>query len=762
MKHTLILLLSLFLFVGALATGARAQNENIITVLQMSPNPSPYLSDWQSRRETVTLIATLDREFPTPVKLMAQVKLNGSVVAETNPDKTPPLTLHQGTNTFNAADIIPYEAVSFKGGIDQSSKRLGRLPEGRYEICVWFIGTPGAQIASPHCQAFTILGVNPPELISPAENAQFNIGRPGNLEWYNLSSVKPMMLDELVRLEPAALRDLRSINLTGGGTQALYTIDQKVTERDSSEAMQIPIMNTSRLMEEEGVFYYRYQMKDVMVSGYSLSGGGDNPTESFSINFTWLPPMPMPNTPVKYRLRIVPVLLSQDKNNAISVNTPLGKDVLLFGKTSAEFNYDGISEIITSNLARTHQFAWAVQAQDQRGNPIGKNNGWSAPRAFGVGDSVTSEDHYRIGSFFDILLPIDFVPPGDPDFDVLRIKGDKPDSTKVDSTKPCPYTYKELSRLFMTPCKDQVRSLYEVWKIYSCTLFKGHSGEHTLANKEVTIKKWTASCTPNSKVPEGVTVEPAPPKDKVGDKKDIENIPAKEEADKKFGANTAPNVVAGNNTNINIQPEKCPFAYKKAAGNLYFPAGGGLCKYYKMWEVFRCSLPKGHAGDHHGAMDSYYELLGTVRCPDGRADREPPKDQVISGEDLDKIPTEAEAKKADAAVKVPAGKEPCPYGEKKLLRTVTGPWKKISTTVRHITWRDKTVAWVDVVWERDVFNVFEVSHCTLEKGHAGAHKMGPKTEVKEKYGTFTEKMSYGPGVPQAPPKPHPTDALPEE
>jgi hypothetical protein len=106
--------------------------------------------------------------------------------------------------------------------------------------------------------------------------------------------------------------------------------------------------------------------------------------------------------------------------------------------------------------------------------------------------------------------------------------------------------------------------------------------------------------------------------------------------------------------------------------------------------------------------------------------------------------------------------EPCPHVDKKLLRTVTGPWKKVSSIVRHITVGKRTVAWVDVVWERDVYNVYAVAKCTLLKGHAGAHKMGPAVEEKVKYGTFKEEISYGPGVPIAPPKPHPTDSLPQE
>ena len=122
MKHTLTLLLGFVLFVSALTTGTRAQNANITTVLQMSPNPSPYLSDWQSRRETVTLIATLDRPYNEPVKLMAKVTLNGQIVAATKLEKMQLLSLHQGQNLFYAEQLIPLNAVDFNTNIDGAAR----------------------------------------------------------------------------------------------------------------------------------------------------------------------------------------------------------------------------------------------------------------------------------------------------------------------------------------------------------------------------------------------------------------------------------------------------------------------------------------------------------------------------------------------------------------------------------------------------------------------------------------------------------------
>ena len=133
----------------------------------------------------------------------------------------------------------------------------------------------------------------------------------------------------------------------------------------------------------------------------------------------------------------------------------------------------------------------------------------------------------------------------------------------------------------------------------------------------------------------------------------------------------------------------------------------------------------------------------------------------MTGAEIAKIPTKEIADKGDVKPIIPV-KEPCDHTEKKLLRTVVGSWKRGATTVRHITYHGTTVAWADVTWTRDIWNVFSVSHCTLLKGHAGAHKMGPAKEEFIKYSTVTEKVTYGTGVPQVPPSPHWSDSLPHE
>ncbi|MDP4221626.1 MAG: hypothetical protein Q8896_14415, partial [Bacteroidota bacterium] len=174
MKHTVLLLIILLLGFGSFA---EAQTGQIVLHpgITMIPNPSPFIADWQSNPITITLTVPMTEQCNFPVKLMAEATLNGETVARTNPSKMEITTFHFGTNTFNARDIVPIKAIEFPSGIDGTYKRLGRLPEGNYSLCVWFIdATTGRVIPGSVCNPFTIQGINPPVLVAPANGANWS------------------------------------------------------------------------------------------------------------------------------------------------------------------------------------------------------------------------------------------------------------------------------------------------------------------------------------------------------------------------------------------------------------------------------------------------------------------------------------------------------------------------------------------------------------------------------------------------------------
>lgn len=828
MKHAFIFIQRLFIFASLLvAFGAYAQTPNITAQLVISPNPSPYLSDWQSHREMVMFTAMLTQPMNQPVKLMAQVSLNGQIVARTKPEKMPMLTLHQGQNLFYADRIIPFDAVSFTGNIDGISQRLGRLPEGNYDICVWFIDAErGTPIGASSCATFSIRDVNPPTLITPADGAQMKVSSNGTETTKNktITNAQPVTLAQLAAMDTKSLSDLKAFTLVSGNDKYMYTLAPKSAQESQN-------LSCVQYRESDYNFYYRYEMKDAMVSSYSKVKGHVDELEidSYSLNFSWLPPMPVPNTPVQYKLRIARVLAGQSAVGALTtatpiieksvntpfyavtylsdeyfklgetgvhgslggVQTPLGKDALLLEATNDDFFVRQHYIDFLSRTAETFTYAWSVQAQDAKGNPIGKNNGWSEARLFDVvrQPKIQEPGGRRQNSLLDIYC--DDAPT--PKIDSPKTVGGT--TTTTNEKKPCGYTFKEKKQKIFGPWKlfkshsqyanTYKRTIYRVYRIFTCSLWEGHGGPHHGTAVNVYVKEGEEKTTQADKPADGPTTGIEPPQYLPDDpaKKDqrdssaVDSIPTREEADKaekEAGAKTVPIEIVGldlksssaSNTNIALNGGRCPYTFKKLIRKFFTTCKDGYKTLYYEYEVFQCLMPKGHSGPHEGTSKTVYVSYGSVSCNNDDGGNiptapEPPKDKVVKPEDLAKVPTEEEAGKPPAVVVV-VKPVPCPFVEKKLLRTVVGPWKKVSTTVRHIAWRKTVVAWVDVVWARDIFNVFSVSHCTLLKGHGGAHKMGPAVEEKEKYGTITEKVTYGPGEAQVPPHPHSTDSLPEE
>lgn len=646
MKHTntylFLLVLCLSIFLGLDAQAQTGMNANITTTVILSPNPSPYLSDWQSSPQTILVSAKLDQPLNEPVKLLAQLTLNGQIVASTNFQKMPTISLHQGMNTFNAAQLIPYQAVDIASGSKQSSERTGRLQEGSYQLCVWFVNAETAKmLGATSCNTFSIRDVQPPVLLSPSDGAMLS-SQP-TITKLKLNSTKPFTLTQLLALDKNELTNLSTFEIISNNNH--FICARPDLTRINSGAMNSGAMNSSinqpnsnnnfasRLMEDEGIYYYfRYEMKEVMVSGYSTSSGGDRPQESLSPNFTWLPPMPVPQTPVKYKLRIVPVYPGQSAQQVITTATPAIEKQLTVAFWHDEDNLNSLRTVVKSN-PQAH-FAWAVQATDLQGNSIGKNNGWSEVRMFDIA--------------------------GDPDFDLLRIKKDttkkvQPTSdgffdvfTTVDSPKvkePCPYKYRVFKRKFYTPCVNGMKSKYEVWGVFTCSLWKGHGGPHHGTIDEVFVLIGSIGCDPqddnNGKTP----TEPVPPRGRVIKRDSLEKIPTREEADKAEARD------------LKIAPPvKCPQTEKKllrtVAGSwkkiktevVSLSSGTGTyAKAHVTWQrtiwnvshVSHCILLKGHAGAHKmdAGSDIYEKAFNiTITTEYGEGESQTPPAKAPSDE----------------------------------------------------------------------------------------------------------------------------------
>ncbi|HYM20665.1 MAG TPA: hypothetical protein VEW28_06640 [Candidatus Kapabacteria bacterium] len=154
-----------------------AHSQALQITLTVSPHPSMRLSDWQSRRENVTLIVTNTSSKVTQGTISAVLSLNGSVVASTKPDVMQVLNIPPGQSIFFGGDIFPSGAISFSGDAKDNASRTGMLPEGSYELCVT-IQSPENRIAiSNHdCRPFFLTKFSLPVLLQPNDGSSVSSG----------------------------------------------------------------------------------------------------------------------------------------------------------------------------------------------------------------------------------------------------------------------------------------------------------------------------------------------------------------------------------------------------------------------------------------------------------------------------------------------------------------------------------------------------------------------------------------------------------
>ncbi|MEP7234823.1 MAG: hypothetical protein ABI778_05960 [Ignavibacteriota bacterium] len=546
MKHLHRTFLTAFsLVLSILATQATAQL-SIEANLIMPQMPSPYLSDWQSQPDNIRLTIISNSTTIRSVKIAAQLSIGGRIMARTKVEAMPKLNLQFGLNTFNAATIIPYSAVRFTGNIEQSTERSGMLPEGNYEICISLLdGETGNSIATLPCQPFTIISVEPPVLISPSNGDQLSTRnlQSNKRSILTIEPSKSLTLQELANLNGNSLKHLRSFTLTNNGRRDIFYLDPQTTGRDSADAMQIPLQASlksnasksnfsSRLMEEEGIFYRFYKLP---------MNGNENSTkaqEAAAIRFSWLPPMPQLNSAVEYQLRIVPVYPGQSPGSVLRSATPIIEKRLSVPFYTVEYLSDEYFKLGDSGVhSNIRQFAWGIRAIDGTGNPIGKNNGWSEARSFLLGDlTVSAPNNIPANSFFDVFENID--PPATD----ATIKTGVTTSGQPDEQTPCPDIEKELLRTVIGSWRLKIgadgtaidsksthgvslhptggswagtdatweRDMWNVFSIKHCTLLKGHSGSHIMGKgSEVFEKSGTMTETVHYEVGE----EQVPPKE---------------------------------------------------------------------------------------------------------------------------------------------------------------------------------------------------------------------------------------------------------
>jgi hypothetical protein len=143
-------------------------------VLNMAPNPSPYISDWENTPGTITL--TVNNILNVSIDIKIKTELfdgSGKLIANTQSSKMPILNITPGISVFMVEEVFPLSAINYNGNLASKVRETGRIPEDNYQICVYIIDPiTGIEIGQSKktCQYFTINSFKPPILIAPSNN----------------------------------------------------------------------------------------------------------------------------------------------------------------------------------------------------------------------------------------------------------------------------------------------------------------------------------------------------------------------------------------------------------------------------------------------------------------------------------------------------------------------------------------------------------------------------------------------------------------
>jgi len=152
--------------------------------LVMSPTPSPYLVDWETKTETARLQIE-NASGMIAAKISAVITKDGAVQAKTNVTKMPDLQIPQGVSIFDASQIIPFDAVEFFGEGKNTAVRTGMLPAGQYQICVDLLASASGNplTTQPACAYFQLVSYRAPVCLQPQNGSTVQSAIPPVFRW---------------------------------------------------------------------------------------------------------------------------------------------------------------------------------------------------------------------------------------------------------------------------------------------------------------------------------------------------------------------------------------------------------------------------------------------------------------------------------------------------------------------------------------------------------------------------------------------------
>lgn len=192
-KYTMLRTLThvFVLFVAALCMARVAVAQGLSITLTMSPQPSPHLSSWKTRQETVIMTVTNSGRSAVQAKIRCIIRMDGDRVAMTNDSKMPVQSFPVGTTVMLAEKLVPFSAVDFFGSAKNVAIKTGMLPSGMYQLCIRLLNPNNSDLTEERCASFLLTDYQGPILLMPPAETVFRPQERPTFRWTPVTPTPP-------------------------------------------------------------------------------------------------------------------------------------------------------------------------------------------------------------------------------------------------------------------------------------------------------------------------------------------------------------------------------------------------------------------------------------------------------------------------------------------------------------------------------------------------------------------------------------------
>ena len=276
MKH---FFLSFFLLAVSFITEAQ-----INISLTANPRPVANISSWGTRRDVLSLVATV----PTPggsriVKINTTITTtSGEVVATTDMLRAPVRTLVAGNNIFYAADVVNLSVMIFSNSYLDKINKTSKLPVGSYQITVRLdspdLPVPLSNTAS---RIFFLAGTQLPVLMLPVNESVLPTASAQTAITFRWTSIAPKPI-ETVRYRVQVFEVLENQN----PMQALRS-NQPLLDKEVLGVTQFIWQPQLSFIEGDKKFVWTIQSFDFqqqLITGDVANGEGRSEAITFTVS----------------------------------------------------------------------------------------------------------------------------------------------------------------------------------------------------------------------------------------------------------------------------------------------------------------------------------------------------------------------------------------------------------------------------------------------------------------------------------------------